>query len=68
MLPPETATVIDNRADANSQTGAPLFAAKEQFSGFWIVQAENIEVARELALAGSKACNRKVELRQFYGN
>jgi len=25
-------------------------------------------VARELAFGGSKACNRKVELRQFYGN
>ena len=68
MMPPETATVIDNRADANLHTDVPLIPFKEQLSGFWIVQADSLEVARELAFGGSKACNRKVELRQFYGN
>lgn len=68
MMPPETATVIDNRADANLHSDGPLIPFKEQFSGFWIVQADSLEVARELAFGGSKACNRKVELRQFYGN
>jgi len=28
-----------------------------------LIEAESIDVARELAFAGSKACNRKVELR-----
>jgi hypothetical protein len=28
-----------------------------------LIEAENIDVARKLAFAGSKACNRKVELR-----
>jgi hypothetical protein len=48
-------------------TGKPLFANKENFSGFWLIQAESIEVARKLAFAGSKACNRKVELRPLLG-
>ena len=59
----ENADVIDNRNGANLSTGKPLFDAKENFSGFWLIEAESIEVARALAFAGSKACNRKVELR-----
>ena len=63
----ESADVIDNRNDANLSTGKPLFANKENFSGFWLIEAESIEVARKLAFAGSKACNRKVELRPLLG-
>jgi hypothetical protein len=58
-----SATVIDNRNDANIDTDTPLFTEKENFTGFWLIQAESYEAAKELAFAGSKACNRKVELR-----
>jgi len=67
LAAPESADVIDNRNDANLFTGKPLFDAKENFSGFWLIEAESIEVARKLAFAGSKACNRKVELRPLLG-
>ena len=67
LASPESADVIDNRNDANLSTGKPLFGNKENFSGFWLIQAESIEVARKLAFAGSKACNRKVELRPLLG-
>jgi hypothetical protein len=60
---PANASVIDNRGDAGVETGKPLFDAKENFSGFWLIEAANPEVAKDLAFAGSKACNRKVELR-----
>lgn len=60
---PENASVIDNRAGAGIETGKPFFDAKENFSGFWLIEAESVEVAKDLAFAGSKACNRKVELR-----
>ena len=63
LAAPENADVIDNRSDANFSTGKPLFEANENFSGFWLIEAESIDVARKLAFAGSKACNRKVELR-----
>ena len=63
LAAPENADVIDNRNDANLSTGKPLFEANENFSGFWLIEAESIDVARKLAFAGSKACNRKVELR-----
>jgi len=63
---PESATVIDNRGDANLRTGKPLFDAKENFSGLWIIEAADAETAEKLAFAASKACNRKVELRPFH--
>ena len=65
---PATATVIDNRNGANISTGKPLFDAKENVSGFWIIQADDQEVAKNLAFRASKACNRKVELRKLHGN
>jgi hypothetical protein len=63
---PETATVIDNRNGANISTGKPLFDAKENFSGLWLIEAENEEIAQDLAFKASKACNRKVELRPLH--
>jgi hypothetical protein len=63
---PETATVIDNRNGANSETGKPLFDAKEHYSGFWVIEADLPETAKELAFEASKACNRKVELRPLH--
>jgi hypothetical protein len=66
LQPPETATVIDNRKDANISTGKPLFDAPENFSGLWLVEVESLEVAESLAHLASKACNRKVELRPLH--
>jgi len=63
---PETATVIDNRNGANISTGKPLFDAKENFSGLWLIEAENEEIAQGLAFKASKVCNRKVELRPLH--
>lgn len=60
---PSNGNVIDNRAGVGIETGMPLFDAKENFSGFWLIEAANWQAAKDLALAGSKACNRKVELR-----
>ena len=60
---PTNGNVIDNRSGASIETLKPLFAGQENYSGFWLVEAENLESARELAFEGSKACNRKVELR-----
>ena len=37
---PETATVIDNRNGANTETGKPLFDAKENFSGLSKLQMQ----------------------------
>jgi hypothetical protein len=66
LQPPNSATVIDNRNDANISTGKPLFDAKENFSGLWLIEVESPEIAERLAYAASKACNRKVELRPMH--
>jgi hypothetical protein len=63
---PETATVIDNRNGANTETGKPLFDAKEHYSGLWLIEADSPETAKKLAFEASKACNRKVELRPLH--
>ena len=40
-------------------------ASGEYMSGFWIIEADSREVAQSLAVEGSRACNRKTELRPF---
>ena len=63
---PDTATVIDNRGGAKIETGKPLFASKEHYSGLWLIEATDADVAKKLAFEASKACNRKVELRPLH--
>ena len=59
------ATVIDNRDHANLLKSGSLFDGPEHYSGFWLINSESEDQARELALEGSWACNRKVELRPY---
>ncbi len=62
---PERATTIDNRRDAGVVTDGPFTESKEFVAGFWIVEAVDLDQALGLAREGSKACNRKVEVRPF---
>lgn len=64
---PATATVIDNRDGSKVVTDGPFFKSKEHFSGFWIIECPNLELALKLAAEGSNSCNRKVELRPLLG-
>ena len=59
------ATLIDNRGNKGDVKAGSLFSGPEHFSGFWIIQADSEDQAKELAKEGSLACNRKVELRPF---
>ncbi|MGI8336369.1 YciI family protein [Actinomadura scrupuli] len=62
---PSTATVIDNRGAEALFTDGPFVESKEFLIGFWILEAPDLDVALKLAADGSKACNRKVEVRPF---
>ena len=62
---PSSATVIDNRGEEAIFTDGPFVESKEHLAGFWIMEAADLDAALELAAAGSKACNRKVEVRPF---
>jgi len=64
---PENATIIDNRSDSNLVSNGPLYNNVEYMAGFWLIHAANIDEAKELASKGSKACNRKVEVRALHG-
>jgi hypothetical protein len=64
---PSTATVIDNRTGEAVFTDGPFVESKEYLGGFWIVAAADLDVALKLAAEGSKACNRKVEVRPILG-
>ena len=66
LASPSTATVIDNRGDGEPLfTDGPFLESKEHLAGFWIMEAADLDVALRLAAEGSKACNRKVEVRPF---
>jgi hypothetical protein len=60
---PSTATTIDNRDGAGLVTVGPVNDVVEYQSGFWIIKADSRDQAEALAAEGSKACNRKVEVR-----
>ena len=62
---PEPATVVDNRGDEVVLTDGPFVETKEYLAGFWIIEAADLDVALKLAAEGSRACNRKVEVRPF---
>jgi hypothetical protein len=62
---PDPATVVDNRNGEAVFTDGPFVESKEYLAGFWIIEAPDLDVALELATAGSKSCNRKVEVRPF---
>jgi hypothetical protein len=65
LAAPGSATVIDNRGEEALFTDGPFVESKEYLVGFWIIEAADLDVALKLAAAGSKACNRKVEVRPF---
>ena len=60
---PSSATVIDNRGEEAMVTDGPFLESKEYLAGFWIIDAPDLDVALKLAAEGSKACNRKIEVR-----
>ena len=65
LAAPSTATVIDNRGEDAIVTDGPFLESKEFLAGFWILEAADLDAALKLAAEGSKACNRKVEVRPF---
>jgi len=62
---PDPATVVDNRGDEVVFTDGPFIESKEYLAGFWIIEAADLDVALGLAAEGSRACNRKIEVRPF---
>ncbi len=64
---PEEAVVIDNRSGASLLSQGAFQKSTEYTAGFWIIVAQDLSQALLLAADGSKACNRKVEVRELHG-
>ncbi|MBX9470730.1 YciI family protein [Microcella sp.] len=64
---PRASAVVDNRGGAGLVSPGPLLDSDQYVSGFWIVESPDRDAALALAAEGSRACNRVVELRPFYG-
>ena len=65
LADPSTSTVIDGRGEEPVFTDGPFIEAKGHIAGFWIIDAPDLDVALALMAEGSKACNRRVEVRPF---
>ena len=65
IVGPRFATLIDNRNGKGEMLEGSLFNSPDYYSGFWLIEANAEDDAKKLALAGSLACNRKVELRPY---
>ena len=65
LAAPSSATVVDDRGAETMITDGPFVESKEYLAGFWIIEAPDLDVVLKLAIEGSKACNRKVEVRPF---
>ena len=63
LADPSTSTVIDGRGEQPVFTDGPFLESKEHMAGFWIIDAPDLDVALDLMVEGSKACNRRVEVR-----
>ncbi len=64
---PSKSAVFDFRNGSEEITEGPLIESNEIIAGFWVIEVESLEIARALAVEGSKSCNRKVELRPLLG-
>ena len=65
--PATSATVVDGQGGEPVFTDGPYLESKEFIAGFWIVNAADLDEAMRLAALGSKACNRRVEIRPVLG-
>ena len=63
LADPTASTVIDSRGDDVILTDGPFVETKEWAAGFWVIDAPDLDVALELMTEGSKACNRRLEVR-----
>lgn len=65
LEPATTATTVDGQGEKPAFTDGPYLETREYLSGFWVIEAADLDVALALAVEGSKACRGTVEVRPF---
>jgi hypothetical protein len=63
LAAPSSSTVVDHRGGEAMFSDGPFLESKEYIVGFWIMEAVDLDVMLKLAAQGSRACNRKLEVR-----
>jgi hypothetical protein len=63
LADPTASTVVDGRGGEPVFIDGPFVETKEWAAGFWIIEARDLDVALDLMAEGSKACNRRLEIR-----
>jgi len=66
LEPATTATTVDGQGERPAFTDGPYLETKEHLGGFWVIEADDLDVALALAADGSKACRGVVEVRPFH--
>lgn len=62
---PESATVVDSRGPEPTLIKGPANTPTWYTAGLWIIEASSHQEALELTQDASKACQRRVELREI---
>jgi hypothetical protein len=63
LHPPSSATTVDYSGDSPVLTPGPFVEAEEYLGGFWIIEAENDDVAIEWTKQASRALRSRIEVR-----
>ncbi|MFI6290405.1 YciI family protein [Nonomuraea sp. NPDC050790] len=63
LQPPSSATTVDYSGDSPVLTPGPFVKADEYLGGFWIIEAENDDVAIEWTKQVSRALRSRIEVR-----
>src|SRR6187549_2682997 len=64
-LDPSPPTVVRSVNGKIVTTDGPFAETKEQIGGFWIIEADGLDAAREWAAKLTAACRRAIEVRTF---
>jgi hypothetical protein len=63
---PRDSWVVDNRDNAGITAEGSAVDSEEYMAGMWLIEAMDMNEAREIAATASKACNRRIEVRAVH--
>jgi hypothetical protein len=65
LEPASTATVVDGTGEEPVLVDGPYLETKEHLGGFWIIEADDLDAAREWGAKLAVACRRPIEVSTF---
>ncbi len=65
LMPPSSATTVDNTGDELGTVSGPFVEAPEYLGGLWVIEVPDEEAAVGWAAKASKALGGRIEVRAF---